>query len=140
MSGREHGKALLKNLSSQVKEVLNDDGELLTHKRGVQAMIDLATDLTSEDAPPGLIVQRDGGLKLKLFRKDRPGLITIEWQRPIGAIVTTWERMGKSGGPFRFVHRASDDSFIEMSLQIELYTWLTDTMAEVLYPETRKSG
>jgi hypothetical protein len=140
MSGREHGKALLKNLSSQVKEVLNDDGELLTHKRGVQAMIDLATDLTSEDAPPGLIVQRDGGLKLKLFRKDRPGLITIEWQRPIGAIVTTWERVGKSGGPFRFVHRASDDSFIEMSLQIELYTWLTDTMAEVLYPETRKSG
>ncbi|MFO0558466.1 MAG: hypothetical protein U0269_10655 [Polyangiales bacterium] len=138
MSGREQGKTLLKNLSSQVKEVLNDDGEQLTHKRGVEAMIDLATDLTGEDAPAGLIVQRDGGLKLKLFRKDRPGLITIEWQRPIGAIVTAWERMDKSAGPFRFVHRASDDSFIEMSLQSELYAWLTSTMGEVLYPETRK--
>lgn len=138
MSGREQGKTLLKNLSSQVKEVLNDDGEQLAHKRGVEAMIDLATDLTSDDAPPGLIVQRDGGLKLKLFRKDRPGLITIEWQRPIGAVVLSWERLDKSAGPFRFVHRASDDSFIEMSLQSELYEWLTNTMGEVLYPETVK--
>ncbi len=138
MSGREQGKALLKNLSAQVKEVLNDDGEQLVHKRGVETMIDLATDLTSDDAPPGLIVQRDGGLKLKLFRKDRPGLITIEWQRPIGAIVTNWERTNKTEGPFRFVHRESDDSYIEMSLQTELYTWLTAAMTEALYPETRK--
>lgn len=139
MSGREQGKNLLKNLSTQVKEVLNDDGEQLVHKRGVEALVDLATDLTGDDAPPGLIVQRDGGLKLKLFRKDRPGLVTIEWQRPIGAVVGNWERLGKTEGPFRFVHRASDDSFIEMSLQTELYAWLTSTLAEVLYPEARRS-
>jgi hypothetical protein len=138
MSGREQGKTLLKNLSTQVKEVLNDDGEQLVHKRGVEAMIDLATDLTSDDAPPGLIVQRDGGLKLKLLRKDRPGLVTVEWQRSIGAVVCHWERLEKSEGPFRFVYRESDESFIEMSLQTELYAWLTATLGEVLYPETRR--
>jgi hypothetical protein len=138
MSGREQGKALLKNLSTQVKEVLNDDGEQLVHKRGVDAMVDLATDLTGEDAPPGLQVIRDGGLRLKLMRKDRPGLVTIEWQRPIGAIVTSWERMDKSGGPFRFVYRDVDESWIEMSLQTELYRWLTSTLGDVLYPETRR--
>jgi hypothetical protein len=138
MSGREQGKALLKNLSTQVKDTLNDDGEQLVHKRGVEAMVDLATDLTSEDAPPGLVVQRDGGLRIKLFRKDRPGLVTIEWQRSIGALVTSWERSDKTGGPFKFTWRESDESFIEMSLGTELYAWLTSTMSDVLYPETRK--
>jgi|LNFM01.1.fsa_nt_gb hypothetical protein len=138
MSGREQGKALLKNLSTQVKEALNDDGELIVHKRGVEAMVDLATDLTGEDAPVGLIVQRDGGLRIKLLRKDRPGLITIEWQRPIGALVTSWERMDKTGGPFKFVWRDSDESFVEMGLGTELYTWLTATLADVLYADARK--
>jgi hypothetical protein len=139
MSGREQGKALLQNLSKQVKEVLNDDGEQLVHKRGVEAMVDLAQDLTGEEAPPGLIVQRDGGLRLKLLRKDRPGLITIEWQRPIGAIVGQWQRMEKAGGPFRFVFREAEDSWNEMQLGDELYAWLTTTLADVLYPETKKT-
>jgi hypothetical protein len=58
--------------------------------------------------------------------------------RPIGAIVGNWERMDKTGGPFKFVYRELEDQWVEMDQQIELYTWLTATLAEALYPETRK--
>lgn len=138
MSGREEGRARLANLSKQVKEVLSNDGEQLMHRRGVEAMVDLAQDLTGEEAPPGLIVQRDGGLRLKLLRKDRPGLITISWERPIGALVGEWERMDKRGGPFRFTWREPEQRWNEMDSGDELYTWLTATLADILYPDSKR--
>ncbi|MDP3278526.1 MAG: hypothetical protein Q8Q09_25270 [Deltaproteobacteria bacterium] len=138
MSGREQGKALLASLSAKVRDVLEDDGEIRLHRRGVEAMVDLAQDLTGDEAPPGLVVQRDGGARLKVLRKDRPGMITFEWQRSIGALVTRWERNGKDEGPFRFLHRESDDCWIEKDSGEELYTWLTRTMGDVLYPDSTR--
>ena len=138
MSGREEGRARLAILSKQVREVLSNDGEALIHRRGIEAMVELAQDLTGEEAPPGLVVVRDGGLKLKLMRKDRPGLITLGWERPIGALVGEWERLSKKGGPLRYTCREPEQRWIEMDTGEELYAWLTDTLGAVLYPESKK--
>ena len=75
---------------------------------------------------------------VKLMRKDRPGLITLAWERPIGALVAEWERMDKKGGPLRYTFREAEQRWIEMDSGEELYTWLTDTLASVLYPESKK--
>jgi hypothetical protein len=139
MSGREQGRARLAVLAKQVREVLSNDGEQIIHRRGVEAMVELAQDLTGPEAPPGLMVQRDGGLRLKLLRKDRPGLITLSWERAIGALVGDWERLDKKGGPFRFTFRETESLWREMDSGEELYTWLTDCLAEVLYPDSKKA-
>ena len=139
MSGRERGKELLANLAQQVRKEVAPSGEPMLHAKGQKALAELAADLSDGDGLPGLKVLRDGSDRVRLQRPQRHGQITIEWQRPIGAMVAIVEKDGRREAEIRYLLVEAEDEWKRMEGEGELYSDVTKWLGDVLYPESKRT-
>lgn len=138
MNGRERGKELLSAFSAKVKKEVLPSGEPILHALGQKAVADLAQDLGGADGPPGLRVLRDAGDRFRLQRPNKNAEITVEWVRPIGAIVVKNDKAGRLAPERRYTHRAADDAWHRMEGEGELYEDIMGFLAETMYPEAKR--
>jgi hypothetical protein len=138
MSGRERGKQLFADLAKKVRDDLAPSGEPLLHARGQKAVSDLAADLSGPDGLPGLRVFRDRTDQFRLQRPSKNAQITVQWQRPIGAVVVSLEKNGRAEPDVRYLWREASDDWHRMEGEGELYEDVSKWLVEYLYPEAKR--
>src|SRR5690242_18001659 len=131
----EKGKKLFQDLAKQVREKVQPSGEPVLHKRGLDAVEQLATDLADPEGMPGLKVRRDLPSKFRLDRPPRNAEIAVEWQREIGAIVVTMEKHGEPRTVVRYVFDEGANHWRPMDGAGELYKDIAAALVHYLYPE-----
>jgi hypothetical protein len=136
----ENGRKRLAELANTVREKVAASGENVLHKKGLLQIEMLARDLQAPDGMPGLRLTRDAPSKFKLVRAQRNASITVEWQRDIGCIVMTCEKLEGAKVARRYVHDEAKDLWRNMDATDahELYDELIDHLTEYLYPEAAK--
>ena len=134
----EEGKKLFRDLAKQVREKVQPSGEPLLHKRGLDTLEQLATDLADPEGMPGLKVRRDLPTKFRLERPPRNAEIAVEWQRQIGAMVVTMEKHGEPRTVVRYVFDDAANHWRPMDGAGELYKDIAAALVQYLYPEARK--
>ncbi len=138
MSGRERGKELLSAFSAKVKKEVLPSGEHILHARGQKAVAELAADLGGSDGPPGLRVFRDAVDRFRLQRPNKNAEVTVEWNRPVGAILVKSDKAGRTAAEIRYTHRDADDAWHRMEGEGELYEDIMALLADTMYPEAKR--
>jgi len=134
----DDAKKKLKDLAKQVREKVSASGHALLHQKGLELIEDMAKELTSPDAMPGLRVLRDGTQKLRLQRPHRNAEITIEWHRDIGALSLTTEKHGEPKKMVRYVFEENPKpKWRRLDGGGEVWEDLTASIVEFLYPEAK---
>jgi hypothetical protein len=133
------GRQRLKDLARVVRDKVTPVGAPLLDKRGLDMVETLARDLTGSDGMPGLKLWRDAPTKFRLQRANRNAEISIEWQRDIGAVVMTVERVGQRRRQVRFIHDEAQDQWRPLDGGDDLYAAIAAALVEALYPEGRPS-
>jgi len=134
----ENGKKLLQDLANNVREKVSSTGEQLVHREGLKMVERLARDLTAPGGMPGLKLWRDAPTKFRLQRSPRNAELTLEWQRDIGAMVMSGEKLGEPKVARRYVFDQELGHFRRFEGGGELYEDLVAALVEFLYPEGRK--
>jgi hypothetical protein len=134
----ENGKKLLQDLANNVREKVSSTGEQLVHREGLKMVERLARDLTAPGGMPGLKLWRDAPTKFRLQRSPRNAELTLEWQRDIGAMVMSGEKLGDPKVVSRYVFDQELGHFRRFEGGGELYEDLVAALVEFLYPEGRK--
>lgn len=135
----EEAKKKLKDLAKQVREKVSTTGHAVLHQRGLELIEDMAKELTSPDAMPGLRVLRDGTQRLRLQRPHRNAEITIEWHRDIGALAMTTEKHGEPKNMVRYVFEEQPAArWRRLEGGGDVWEDLTNAIVEFLYPEAKK--
>jgi hypothetical protein len=133
----EEGRKRLKDLAQNIRarDQISDEGR---HKKGLLAIEMMARDVTGDDGMPGIKLWRDAPSKFRLQRGTRNAEITLEWQRPIGAIVMSCEKHGEPKKTARYVLDDAADAWRRMEGDGgELYADMEEALVEYLYPEAK---
>jgi hypothetical protein len=136
----ENARKRLQELAKTVREKVATSGDNVLHKKGLLQIELLARDLQAPDGMPGLKLTREAPSKFKLVRATRNASLTLEWQRDIGCIVMTAEKIDGPKVARRYVYDEPKDlwRFMDGSETQELYDELIDHLTEYLYPEAAK--
>ena len=134
----EHGRKLLQDLAKTVEQKVAPSGEAKINRRGLLTIELLARELTGPGAIPGIQLWRDAVSKFRLTRPRRNAEIGLEWQRDIGAMVLSCQKLGEPRTTVRYLYDEALDQFHQMSGVGELYEDLTRALVEYLYPEGKK--
>jgi hypothetical protein len=136
----ENGRKRLAELATMVREKVAASGDNVLHKKGLVQIEMLARDLQAPDGMPGLRLTREAPSKFTLVRAQRNAAITLEWQKDIGCIVMTCEKLDGPKVARRYVHDEPNNAWRNMdeSDAHELYDDLLDQLTEYLYPEAAK--
>jgi hypothetical protein len=134
----ENGRKRLQDLANTVRAKAAASGDNVLHKKGLLQIELLARDLQAPDGMPGLRLTREAPSKFKLARAQRNATITLEWQRDIGCIVMTCEKIDAAKVARRYVYDEPKDIWRNMDNDNELYDELIDELTEYLYPEAAK--
>jgi hypothetical protein len=138
MSGREKGKKLFAELANKVRKEIAPNGEPELNKRGLEALQELADDLTGPDGLPGLRVFKDGVHQFRLQRPQRNGQIIVSWNRGIGAITIVVEKLSGREAEVKYLWREADDAWTRMEGTGELYEDVSKALVDTLYPEAKR--
>ena len=133
----ENGRKLLQDLANHVREKVSSTGEQLVHREGLKMVERLARDLTAPGGMPGLKLWRDSPTKFRLQRSPRNAELTLEWQRDIGAMVMSGEKLGGSKVVTRYVFDQEVGHFRRFEGGGDLYEDVVAALVEYLYPEGR---
>ncbi len=134
----EEGKKRLKDLAAGMREKVSSQGAPVLHQKGLALVEELAKELSSPDAMPGLRVNKDGPHKFRLSRATRNADITIEWQRDIGALGVTCEKHGEPKMFVRYVWDEGEKKWRKLDGGGEIWEDLATYLTEYLYPEAKK--
>jgi len=134
----ENGRKLLQDLANRVSEKVSSTGEQLVNREGLKMVERLARDLTAPGGMPGLKLWRDSPTKFRLQRSPRNAELALEWQRDIGAMVMSGEKLGDPRVVTRYVFDQELGHFRRFEGGGDLYEDLVAALVEYLYPEGRK--
>ncbi len=131
----EGGKKLLKDLASKVREKTTPTGEPILNARGLALVDELGKELTGEGAMPGLHLFRDTPAKFRLQREKKNAELTIDWQRPIGALVLTGVALGHTKFTHNYVWDETEQRWRRLDSLGEIWEDLSTALVDLLYPE-----
>jgi hypothetical protein len=130
----EAGKNKIKALAERIrqKQQVTDEQR---NRKGLLLIELVARELSQEGGVPELRVTRDAVSKLHVNRGEKVGEIALEWQRPIGATVMTFERPGVPRRTWKYILDEPADVWRRMEGEGELWEDLASGLEEYLYPD-----
>lgn len=138
MTESRDDKGALQRLAAEVRKQVGSSGELALEERGLRKIEELATELGGPKGIPMLQLRRDSPVRLRLQRSRRNAEMTVEWQRDIGAIVITGHYLGEQRFLHRYVWDPGEERWRRMDGVRGLYDELSESLAELLFPEARR--
>ena len=135
----DEGKKRLKDLAAQVREKATSRGAPSLDPRGLALVDELARELGSPDAMPGLRINRDGPHKFRLSRTPRNADILVEWQRDVGALGITCEKHGEPKMFVRYVWDQPASKWRKLDGGGEIWEDIAAYLTEYLYPEAKQA-